>query len=253
MHAHNATNAVCAGKRVYNGKNFDPSVNHLIMVRTEGVANQSIDTAVNDDLHEVTTAEGVGAIGYVMWAGEVQGTYESGTSFSSGRRYDDSVFQEMFDTITGGCSALRPPYPSQPPLPPAAPSPPSSPPPPPPHECEGLQLTVDDPSEMSGAWKRNADSFNGRPAYTHATDNSVSSYLHYESLAAYHADDTSANWGAGELCGSDCWTIGWDSHHRFYLVTTLNISDLAGETWTCLLYTSPSPRDRQKSRMPSSA
>ena len=25
------------------------------------------------------------------------------------------------------------------------------------------------------------------------------------------------------------------------------------ETWTCLLYTSPSPRDRQKSRMPSSA
>ena len=25
------------------------------------------------------------------------------------------------------------------------------------------------------------------------------------------------------------------------------------KTWTCLLYTSPSPRDRQKSRMPSSA
>ena len=26
-----------------------------------------------------------------------------------------------------------------------------------------------------------------------------------------------------------------------------------GLSWTCLLYTSPSPRDRQKSRMPSSA
>ena len=26
-----------------------------------------------------------------------------------------------------------------------------------------------------------------------------------------------------------------------------------GEPWGCLLYTSPSPRDRQKSRMPSSA
>ena len=25
------------------------------------------------------------------------------------------------------------------------------------------------------------------------------------------------------------------------------------DLWTCLLYTSPSPRDRQKSRMPSSA
>ena len=30
--------------------------------------------------------------------------------------------------------------------------------------------------------------------------------------------------------------------------------DAPGEkTWSCLLYTSPSPRDRQKSRMPSSA
>ena len=28
---------------------------------------------------------------------------------------------------------------------------------------------------------------------------------------------------------------------------------MANVTWTCLLYTSPSPRDRQKSRMPSSA
>ena len=35
----------------------------------------------------------------------------------------------------------------------------------------------------------------------------------------------------------------------------LNGSDLLGvaQTGTCLLYTSPSPRDRQKSRMPSSA
>ena len=34
-----------------------------------------------------------------------------------------------------------------------------------------------------------------------------------------------------------------------------SLNDLAGRTWNipCLLYTSPSPRDRQKSRMPSSA
>ena len=31
------------------------------------------------------------------------------------------------------------------------------------------------------------------------------------------------------------------------------LPDWAGSTCTCLLYTSPSPRDRQKSRMPSSA
>ena len=32
-----------------------------------------------------------------------------------------------------------------------------------------------------------------------------------------------------------------------------NIDPPTGEAGTCLLYTSPSPRDRQKSRMPSSA
>ena len=31
------------------------------------------------------------------------------------------------------------------------------------------------------------------------------------------------------------------------------IKEYADEAMTCLLYTSPSPRDRQKSRMPSSA
>ena len=34
---------------------------------------------------------------------------------------------------------------------------------------------------------------------------------------------------------------------------TLNHILLADRIWICLLYTSPSPRDRQKSRMPSSA
>ena len=38
------------------------------------------------------------------------------------------------------------------------------------------------------------------------------------------------------------WTCEWDFD-----------DNLDGKGWTCLLYTSPSPRDRQKSRMPSSA
>ena len=37
-----------------------------------------------------------------------------------------------------------------------------------------------------------------------------------------------------------------------FIWKNLNAVD-CGETCTCLLYTSPSPRDRQKSRMPSSA
>ena len=47
---------------------------------------------------------------------------------------------------------------------------------------------------------------------------------------------------------------------KFSLATTESYKDKSGEkventTWhnICLLYTSPSPRDRQKSRMPSSA
>ena len=38
--------------------------------------------------------------------------------------------------------------------------------------------------------------------------------------------------------------------HFVYISTRANIGDYVH---TCLLYTSPSPRDRQKSRMPSSA
>ena len=33
----------------------------------------------------------------------------------------------------------------------------------------------------------------------------------------------------------------------------LQLAEFAPKHWTCLLYTSPSPRDRQRSRMPSSA
>ena len=34
---------------------------------------------------------------------------------------------------------------------------------------------------------------------------------------------------------------------------TIVANEVSVEQWACLLYTSPSPRDRQKSRMPSSA
>ena len=45
------------------------------------------------------------------------------------------------------------------------------------------------------------------------------------------------------------------SHHPFYEPFVLEIPDnfSNGSFMNCLLYTSPSPRDRQKSRMPSSA
>ena len=36
-------------------------------------------------------------------------------------------------------------------------------------------------------------------------------------------------------------------------IQTLDLIESVGDAEACLLYTSPSPRDRQKSRMPSSA
>ena len=41
--------------------------------------------------------------------------------------------------------------------------------------------------------------------------------------------------------------------HNMFLHQTLGDGVVAGQGTICLLYTSPSPRDRQKSRMPSSA
>ena len=52
------------------------------------------------------------------------------------------------------------------------------------------------------------------------------------------------------------WAAGWN-FLAFFVIGTA-VADTVGETvksqyYSCLLYTSPSPRDRQKSRMPSSA
>ena len=44
-----------------------------------------------------------------------------------------------------------------------------------------------------------------------------------------------------------------DSIEKWRLLRHLSRLDLKHFSHTCLLYTSPSPRDRQKSRMPSSA
>ena len=46
-------------------------------------------------------------------------------------------------------------------------------------------------------------------------------------------------------------SIGDRLNYELFRVTATSNDNKT--TWTCLLYTSPSPRDRQKSRMPSSA
>ena len=57
--------------------------------------------------------------------------------------------------------------------------------------------------------------------------------------------------GVSSVTVSSCFSADYDN----YLVTVDNVDCSATDilTYFCLLYTSPSPRDRQKSRMPSSA
>ena len=77
------------------------------------------------------------------------------------------------------------------------------------------------------------------------------------------AEDVAANWASApveEVTQSSKGTARVDGKSIPYTQTagTLTIRDEKGKPvasmfYTCLLYTSPSPRDRQKSRMPSSA
>ena len=54
--------------------------------------------------------------------------------------------------------------------------------------------------------------------------------------------------------------IAWIGSSFYFIALDLSLkpgknlpAQAHGQAWHCLLYTSPSPRDRQKSRMPSSA
>ena len=47
--------------------------------------------------------------------------------------------------------------------------------------------------------------------------------------------------------------VSADDSRSYYQVAKRLHEEIKGSFYICLLYTSPSPRDRQKSRMPSSA
>ena len=63
---------------------------------------------------------------------------------------------------------------------------------------------------------------------------------------------------AGTSCAYHLAKFGWKDvvlleRDQLTSGTTWHAAGLIGQLGACLLYTSPSPRDRQKSRMPSSA
>ena len=50
-----------------------------------------------------------------------------------------------------------------------------------------------------------------------------------------------------------CLVLSVAAQEKVVKLKIVETSDVHGNYYPCLLYTSPSPRDRQKSRMPSSA
>ena len=56
-----------------------------------------------------------------------------------------------------------------------------------------------------------------------------------------------------KIVSADSGAIGGDASEEFHVLAETGEDTIAVSNSSCLLYTSPSPRDRQKSRMPSSA
>ena len=51
------------------------------------------------------------------------------------------------------------------------------------------------------------------------------------------------------ICGTDVHIYNWDD----WAQKTIQVPMVSGHEYACLLYTSPSPRDTERPRMPSSA
>ena len=56
-----------------------------------------------------------------------------------------------------------------------------------------------------------------------------------------------------KMRGHECYYVSADDAHGTAIMLKAEEKGISPEQHICLLYTSPSPRDRQKSRMPSSA
>ena len=87
---------------------------------------------------------------------------------------------------------------------------------------------------------------------------SVSDGVETAALDSFSIEVTNVN-DAPTISGSPEATVAQDASYSFTLLAsdadgdTLTYSISGRPAWACLLYTSPSPRDRTRSRMPSSA
>lgn len=72
----------------------DPSVNHLIIARSEGKVTMGVTT--DSDLHEVHFARGVDLVIYMLWSGK------------SGAQYSEATFQSVLSGVSAACFASIP-------------------------------------------------------------------------------------------------------------------------------------------------
>ena len=75
----------------------------------------------------------------------------------------------------------------------------------------------------------------------------IESACHKNNIKMIGVDEAGRGSWAGPLVATACW-IDFSNHKLLHS----DVND-SKKLKSCLLYTSPSPRDRQKSRMPSSA
>ena len=98
----------------------------------------------------------------------------------------------------------------------------------------------------------------GTPSTT-TTSPTITTPTTSASTLSYHACGVHEDWQSGDHSAAGCGTSGHyvcdgsDHSYTYCYVTDSNGNTCTVGSYYCLLYTSPSPRDRTRSRMPSSA
>ena len=99
--------------------------------------------------------------------------------------------------------------------------------------------------------RRTKQSFPPLSSYISSKTVSTKTLLQYQEPRQDYDDDDESSYGETELLQQISQQLNLNSINMLSKTTpSINFTDWAED---CLLYTSPSPRDRQKSRMPSSA
>ena len=122
--------------------------------------------------------------------------------------------------------------------------------------CKLLHQSIPAISTNRSWFEFEREQLTARAAHAHSCYNSnkskATAMQTLETLATAYIQGQAVEPTASETHTFEAWV-----NHRFdkvaFMTDFINEDTSPSRCWACLLYTSPSPRDRQKSRMPSSA